>query len=91
MDKCCDNCKYYSWHYDYCKKYQSIINNKSVCTSFQSSKFKKLFTKIKAIINDIDYECWNTRIMSDALEFDIDENTVERWLDANYRNHYERD
>lgn len=52
--------------------------------------FRKLFAKIKAIINDIDYECWNTRIMSDALEFDIDEDTVEKWLDANYRNHYER-
>ena len=52
---------------------------------------RKLFTKIKAIINDIDYNRWETRIMSDALEFDIDEDTVEKWLDANYKNHYERD
>lgn len=63
----------------------SDVNDKEV-----NNMFKKLFTKIKAIINDIDYECWNTRIMSDALEFDIDENTVEKWLDANYKNHYER-
>ena len=62
-----------------------IINKKWI------NMFKKLFTKIKATINDIDYKCWNTRIMSNALEFDIDENTVEKWLDANYRNHYKRD
>ena len=49
---------------------------------------KKLFYKIKEKLNDIDYNRWETRIMSDALEFDIDEDTVEKWLDANYKNHY---
>lgn len=50
---------------------------------------RKLFTKIKTIINDIDYSLWETRIMSDALEFDEDVDIVKAQLNANYKNHYD--
>ena len=49
---------------------------------------KKLFSKIKAKLNDIDYNRWETRIMSDALEYHIEEDIVKKQLNANYKNHY---
>ena len=49
---------------------------------------RKLILKIKKILNDISYELWMTRIMSDAMEYDIDSKIVDSWLQANYENHY---
>lgn len=49
---------------------------------------KALIKKIKAICNDISYNLWLTRIMSDAMEYDIEPNIVNSWLKANYENHY---
>lgn len=50
---------------------------------------KKLFSKIKEKLNDIDYSLCETRIMSDALEFDEDVDIVKAQLNANYKNHYD--
>lgn len=62
----------------------SPLNKKKV-----DNMLRKLFTKIKTIINDIDYSLWETRIMSDALEFDEDVDIVKAQLNANYKNHYD--
>ena len=50
---------------------------------------KKFVLKIKKILNDISYNLWSTRIMSDAVEYDLDPQIVDAMLDANYKNHYD--
>ncbi len=50
---------------------------------------KKVCLIIKKILNDISYDLWSTRIMSDAMEYDLDPQIVEAMLDANYKNHYD--
>ena len=44
--------------------------------------------KIKNYLNDLDYSLWSTRIMSEAIEFSEDADTVNAFLKANYENHY---
>ena len=34
--KCCDNCTHYEWYYDKCKKYNCIMDARSVCDSFEA-------------------------------------------------------
>lgn len=31
MRRCCDNCAYYSWYYDYCNKWDCEVDDRSVC------------------------------------------------------------
>lgn len=50
---------------------------------------KKFVLIIKKILNDISYTLWSTRIMSEAIEYDLDPQIVEGMLDANYKNHYD--
>ena len=50
--------------------------------------FIEIIQKIKTYINDLDYTLWNIRIMSDAIEFSEDADTVNAFLEANYENHY---
>ena len=45
---------------------------------------------IKRFFNDISYQWHNNCIMSEALEYDIEPHIVDSWLEANYKNHYER-
>ena len=40
------------------------------------------------IVTEISFNYWNNRIMSDAMEYDLDPAVVERQLQANYQNHY---
>lgn len=50
---------------------------------------KKFVSIIKKILNDISYNLWSIKIMSDAMEYDLDPQIVDAWLDANYKNHYD--
>lgn len=34
----CDNCKYYHWYYDYCDKWQCVVDNKSVYNCYEPRK-----------------------------------------------------
>ena len=36
--KCCDNCIYYNWYYDYCKLWNVEIDARSVCNNFIRSE-----------------------------------------------------
>lgn len=36
--KCCDNCKFYEWYYDKCKKYNCEVNAKHLCSMYQECK-----------------------------------------------------
>lgn len=33
--KCCDNCIYYSWYYDYCKLWNIKIDSRYVCNNYK--------------------------------------------------------
>ena len=36
MDKkCCDTCKYYSWYYDFCEKWECEMDARSKCDSYK--------------------------------------------------------
>ena len=48
----------------------------------------KIIEHIKSMLNDLDYEMWNNRIMSDAIEFNQPLEEVEFYLKNNYLNHY---
>ena len=47
-----------------------------------------IILKIKSFINHLSYKVWMTRIMSDAIEFDVEPHIVDSWLYANYINHF---
>ena len=47
-----------------------------------------LVNRIKSMINDIHYSLWKSRIMSDAMEYNLDTEVVEFYLHNNYINHY---
>lgn len=34
---CCDECYYYQWYYDYCEKWECIMNPKSICDCFETA------------------------------------------------------
>ena len=33
--KCCDTCKFYEWYYDKCKKFNSEVDAKHLCSMYQ--------------------------------------------------------
>ena len=33
--KSCDTCKHYHWYYDWCDKWKSEMDNRSVCYSYE--------------------------------------------------------
>lgn len=33
--KCCDNCKYYYWYGDLCKKFECYTDERAVCNSWE--------------------------------------------------------
>lgn len=43
---------------------------------------------IRKILNDISYQWHMNGIMSEALEYGLEPDIVDSWLDANYKNHY---
>ena len=47
-----------------------------------------ILLKIKSFINYLSYQSWSIRIMSDAMEYDIEPHIVNSWLEANYINHF---
>lgn len=49
---------------------------------------RAILLKIKSFINHLSYEAWSIRIMSDAMEYNIEPHIVASWLDANYINHF---
>lgn len=36
--KCCDSCKYYEWYYDKCTKWNTTVDPRSICDSYESRK-----------------------------------------------------
>lgn len=30
----CDNCIYYNWYYDWCKKWKCKVDDRSICNNF---------------------------------------------------------
>jgi len=42
--KCCDNCIYYSWYYDYCKLWNVEIDARSICNNFIRSEKNDSYT-----------------------------------------------
>lgn len=51
---------------------------------------KRLITRIKKLINSWHYRMCMIGIMSDAIEYGIEPDVVDYWLEANYENHYGR-
>ena len=33
--KCCDNCIYYQWYYDYCKLWDVKIDSRYICNNYK--------------------------------------------------------
>ena len=54
----------------------------------KTGMLKNIINQIKTTLNDLHYEVWNSWIMSDALEFGLDPDVVDVWLESNYINHY---
>ena len=36
--KCCDNCSYYRWYYDYCDRWGCKVDGRSVCDEHKERK-----------------------------------------------------
>lgn len=36
--KCCDNCKYYEWYQDYCKKLESNVDFRNICSLWEDKR-----------------------------------------------------
>ena len=34
--KCCDTCKYYEWYYDKCNKYDCEVDDRQICSMYES-------------------------------------------------------
>ena len=47
-----------------------------------------MILKIKSFINHLSYKLWMSRIMSDAIEYNVEPHIVDSWLYANYINHF---
>lgn len=45
--KHCDNCKWYSWYYDWCKKFEVEMDARSVHDCFESMDNEKLYKPIQ--------------------------------------------
>lgn len=41
-NKCCDNCIYYHWYYDFCELWNVKVDARSICNSYKNN-----LTKIK--------------------------------------------
>lgn len=52
------------------------------------TRFGSLFSYVKKLHNDWSYSQGMTKIMSDAMEYGIDPDIVDKQLEANYKNHY---
>lgn len=50
-----------------------------------------MFEKFRSWLNDLSYEFWQLRIMSDALEYGNSSEEVKSQLSANFDNHYKRE
>lgn len=51
---------------------------------------KRLIIRIKKRINSWHYRMCMIGIMSDAIEYGIEPEVVDYWLESNYENHYGR-
>ena len=40
-EKNCDNCKWYSWYYDWCKKFEVEVDAKSAHNCFEGREEKR--------------------------------------------------
>lgn len=36
--RCCDNCKYYGWYYDFCDKWKCEVDAQSCCSEHSRRK-----------------------------------------------------